>query len=125
MKLGRKARVLVAWLAAVVLVLCQTAYAAQACAADFMHGSATTAAAPCHDTADADSGVPPRAASACEATKAVADPVKPPVFGISDLPPVDVATYAPAAGVTSLVPRHVQAVCYSPPLTILHCRFLN
>ena len=125
MRLGRRQRVLTAWLAALLLVMCQTAFAAQACASDLARSSTTSAAAPCHEAAEADSSVPLRGAGACEATKAVADPAKIPVFGISDMPAVIVAIYEPAARVTSLAPRHVQAVCYSPPLTILHCRFLN
>ena len=125
MKLNRRARVLVAWLAALVLVMCQTAFAAQACAADLARSSTPSAAAPCHEAADADSSVPARAPSGCEAAKAVSDPVKIPVFGISDMPAIILAIYEPAAKVTSLAPQHVQAVCYSPPLTILHCRFLN
>ena len=125
LRLSRGSRALVAWLAAVLLVMCQTAFAAQACASDLARSSTTSAAAPCHEAAEADSSVPLRGASACEATKAVADPAKIPVFGISDMPAVIVAIYEPTAQVTSLAPRHVQAVCYSPPLTILHCRFLN
>ena len=125
MRLNRRPRVLVAWLAALLLVMCQTAFAAQACAADLARSSTTTAVAPCHEAAEADSSIPLRAASACEATKAVADPAKIPVFGISDIPAVVVAIYEPAAQAASLAPQHVHAVCYSPPLTILHCRFLN
>jgi hypothetical protein len=125
MRLSRRPRVLVAWLAALLLVMCQTAFAAQACGADLARGNTTSAAPPCHEATDTDSSVPPRAASACEATKAVADPVKIPVFGISDMPAVIVAIHEPAARVASLAPQHVQAVCYSPHLTVLHCRFLN
>ena len=126
LRLSRRSRVLVAWLAALVLVMCQTAFAAQACAADLARSSSTPSpAAPCHEAADADSSVPARAPSGCEAAKVVSDPVKIPVFGISDMPAIIVAIYEPVARVTSLAPQHVQAVCYSPPLTILHCRFLN
>ena len=124
MRLGRRTRMLVAWLAALLLVLCQTAYAAQACAADLARSSTPSAAAPCHEAADADSNVPVHAPSGCDAAKAVADPVKIPVFGNSDIPTLIVAIQAFAAGVTSLAPQHVQAVGYSPPFTILHCRFL-
>ena len=124
LRLSRRSRVLVAWLAALLLVMCQTAFAAQACGADLTRTNPTPAAAPCHEAADADSNVPPRAASGCEAPTAVADPVKIPIFGLSDIPAVIVAIYEPAAEFTSLAPQHVQAVCYSPPFTILHCRFL-
>ena len=115
----------VAWIAALLLVLCQTAFAAQACAADFARPGTTAASAPCHDAADTDSSVPAHAASACEATKAVADPVKLPAFSIADTPAIIVAFHAPTAGNPSLAIQHVHAVCHSPPLTVLHCRFLN
>ena len=124
MTLSRKSRVSVAWLAALLLVMCQTAFAAQACAADFARTGTTTAVAPCHETAEADSHVPARAPSGCEAAQAVSDPVKIPVFDVSDITTVTLAVYPPAVAVSSLATRHVQAVCYSPPLTILHCRFL-
>lgn len=115
----------VAWIAGLLLVLCQTAFAGQACAADFARSGTTTANAPCHESAEADSNIPSHAASTCEAAKAVADPVKIPVFSISDVPAVIVAIHAPIGMNISLAIQHVQAVCHSPPLTLLHCRFLN
>ena len=125
MRLGRRARVFVAWLAALLLVMCQTAFAAQACAADLARPATTTTSAPCHEADHADSSVPAHAASACEATKAVADPVKLPAFSIADTPTTLVAFPAPVAGKPSLAIQHVYALCHSPPLTVLHCRFLN
>jgi hypothetical protein len=125
MNLSRNSRVLVAWLTALLLVLCQTAFAAQACASDLASSGTTTAAAPCHETADTDSNAPARAASGCDAPQVVTDPVKIQLLGILDLRAVSAEELTFSPQIASLATQHVQAVCYSPPFTILHCRFLN
>ena len=128
MPLHRSSRSIVALLTAVLLLACQVAFAAQACANGARGSAESTAAMPCHD-AEGDHGSPrdaaPPAASVCQTNNAVADTVKVPVFALADLPAVAV-TYrepVPSAAVARARPPHV--VCSSPPLNILHCRLLN
>jgi hypothetical protein len=123
----RASRSLIALVTALLLLACQVAFAAEACANSIGRTSENTAAMPCHDAADergSPAGQAP-AVSGCEASKAVADPVKVPVFALADLRAVLVTYLQPiavAAVTRALAP---QAVCSSPPLTILHCRLLN
>lgn len=124
MHLTRSNRALVAFFTALLLLLCQTAFAAQACA----HGFASQAAgnelgAQCHDRANDDpSGS--SAATGCEASKALSEDVKVPAFAAVELPVfavprADIGLVSQAFG-----PRITRAVCSSPPLNLLHCRFL-
>jgi hypothetical protein len=129
MVLTRSSRSVVALVTAVLLLLCQTAFAAQACAHSFAPAIADAASAPCHET-PSDAGMPakqaPAVATGCEAAKAVADPAKLTVFAVTDLPAVLLTYYESAAPtIASVAPQTAQAVCYSPPLSILHCRLLN
>ena len=116
MTISRTARKLVALLAALMLLGCQTAAAAEACAHGFTSAPAKIAATPCHE---AETGAPADeapAAGACQAAKAIADQVKAPVFTLADLPSVLVAyleTAEPTIAVRSL--HAVSAVCSSPP----------
>jgi hypothetical protein len=129
MALTRASRSLVALVTAILLLLCQTAFAAQACAHAAVPAPAQSpAAAPCHDMSGG-STTPTKqlpTATACEAAKALPDVAKVPVFALHDLPSVLVA-YEPFAAQARLGvhAEAAQAVCYSPPLSILHCRFLN
>lgn len=125
MVLGRSSRSFVASLTAVLLLLCQTAFAAQACAHTIKSVQPGSIAAPCHESSAENTGTHTPAATSCEATKAVPDAAKVPVLALADLPTMLVA-YEQAArpGTLSRV-QYVQAVCHSPPLSILHCRFLN
>ena len=128
MLLTRSSRSLVAFVTAVLLLLCQTAFAAHACANTLPPSSTeNSAAAPCHE-AGADSTLPAQlpAPTVCEAATALPDAAKVPVFALSDLPSIVVA-YEPFAADAAPAARQqtVQAVCHSPPLSILHCRFLN
>jgi hypothetical protein len=125
----RASRSLVALITALLLMVCQTAFAAQACAHNFAPAEVDVTTPPCHGALD-NSGSPakqaPAATSGCEVANALTDAAKVPVFALSDLQTV-VVTYLdlPAPRHTSHPIRNVQAVCHSPPLSILHCRFLN
>ena len=124
---SRSSRSLVALVTAVMLLACQIAFAAEACAHSLRSVSDSAAAMPCHD-AESDRGSPvdtAPAASVCQASKAVPDNVKVPVFALADLPAVSVTYIKPLAFIVAAraLPAHV--VCSSPPLSILHCRLLN
>ena len=109
-----------------MLLLCQTAFAAQACAHNVTPPQAEGIVAPCHESAGGDTGKQVPASATCDAATALADVAKVPVLAVTDLPaiPVDyVETAVP--GTPSRGAQRVQAVCYSPPLSILHCRLLN
>jgi hypothetical protein len=128
MRLSRSSRSAVAICAAVLLLLCQVAFAAQACAHDFA-SAAPAMAAPCHEAMGDAGGASdsPGAASICEAAKAVADTSKLPIADITDFPALTVAQVGiltPRWSTSSPRPT-TTAVCHSPPLTLLHCRFLN
>src|SRR5689334_20946331 len=128
MSLRRSSRSAVAVLTALLLLLCQTAFAAQACGQT--HGaSKTPAAMPCHESAEHHSSQAPSGSdstSVCAAGKAVGQATKSDLPAALDLPAV-VITYVDTATYTgvSQAPQVVHAVCSSPPLTVLHCRFLN
>jgi hypothetical protein len=125
----RTSRSLVALITAVLLLMCQTAFAAQACAHAFVAAAADVMSAPCHESSG-DSGSAekdaPAAPTTCEVANALPDAGKLPVFALRDLPAV-VVTYLRLADPqpAALALHSVQAVCHSPPLAILHCRFLN
>jgi hypothetical protein len=120
-------RSVVALIAALLLVLCQTAFAAQAYAHSPLPVQDSAAAAPCHEVAD-DGKAPssPTSSATCEAGKALNDIPNVHVYALAELPAVDIA-YASAAprGAASRTSAHARAVCHSPPLSVLHCRFLN
>jgi hypothetical protein len=129
MRLTCSSRSLVAWVTAILLLLCQTAFAAQACAHTAQAAPAESlSATPCHDQSG-DSTTPTKqlpTASTCESANALPDAANIPVFALTDLPSIVVAyePFAARAG-TAVRGQDVQAVCYSPPLSVLHCRFLN
>jgi hypothetical protein len=126
---SRSSRSLVALITALLLLMCQTAFAAQACAHSFAPAPADSMSAPCHETAT-DSSVPeeqaPAISPSCAVANGLPDAAKVPVIALFDLPAVAV-TYLkrPAPPRSTRALQTVQAVCYSPPLSILHCRFLN
>ena len=122
----RSSRSLVALLTALMLLLCQTAFAAQACAHTVMPEQPESVAMPCHESADGDAGEQGLASTTCDAGTALPDAAKVPLLAVTDLPAILVA-YAPAAAtaIRSVGAQRVQAVCHPPPLSILHCRFLN
>jgi hypothetical protein len=124
----RSSRSLVALITALLLLMCQTAFATQACAHNVVPAAADTMSEPCHESS-AESGTPeqaPAASTTCAVANALPDAAKVPVIALGDLPAVAV-TYLklPAPARSARVLQTVQAVCYSPPLSILHCRFLN
>ena len=129
MRLNRSARASVAWITALLLLLCQTAFAAQLWMSGAPVRDAVAATAPCHiaaDTQTSDGSPMSGPASTCAASKAVADPVKAQVLAITDLPSVRIAYQtAPPATLASAALAALPAVCHSPPLSILHCRLLN
>src|SRR5215208_6483019 len=124
---SRRSRSTIALVTAILLFLCQAAFAAQACAHRMSAASVESASAPCHETAD--SADPPAkqapVSSACEAAKAVPDAVKLPVVAVTDFPSLSVVYLMPASDGTSQRDPAALAVCHSPPLNLLHCRFLN
>jgi hypothetical protein len=115
-------RRLIAVLTAVLLLLCQTSALAQLCVTD-TPGETPAAAAPCHGMRDASSQ--PAPASTCEASQALAETSKVPVFLFPAEPVLVIATRHLARPLKSATHAAVHAVCSSPPLTVLHCRFLN
>jgi hypothetical protein len=128
MLLTRKSRSIVALLTAALLLLCQTAFAVQACAHQLASAKSPSTSPPCHaDAGEAGSTAPnPSATTACDLGKAVADPAKVAVYAITDLPPIATAEdQGHRETLRSRSGQHVQAVCFSPPLILLHCRFLN
>jgi hypothetical protein len=128
MGLTRSSRALVALVTAVLLLLCQTAFAAQACAHIFSGGNSSGASAPCHEGAGNADNAPqtPAAVSVCEAAKAVGQSVEVPLIAVTDLPSLPMAPYeAIPPRQTSPFPHTAFAVCNSPPLSLLHCRLLN
>jgi hypothetical protein len=129
MRLTRSSRSTVALLTAILLLLCQTAFAANACAHGGVAASIEAMSAPCHTPENGGSAPmhdAPDASGGCAVSQALADPAKIPVLAATDLPAVVVAyPLAADAAVHARAPARVAAVCASPPLTILHCRFLN
>jgi hypothetical protein len=127
MHLRRSTRAIIAVVTALLLLACQTAFAAQACAHGFASAESASAT-PCHDMAGEESTPSQQtgASSDCEAAKAVVEAVKLPAFSVADLPVVALLHYETAVVAQASSRRSTtQAVCSSPPLTLLHCRFLN
>ena len=118
----RRSRSVVAVVTAVLLLLCQTAFAARVCMLVPDTASAATAA-PCHGAAEPEQAPAP---SVCDAGKATADPVQIQVPALADLPAVRIVYADAAESVVANGPTGpVHADCHSPPLTLLHCRLLN
>ena len=111
-----------------LLLLCQAAVAAQACAHGFVSDGPATAA-PCHEAKNetGSTGGTPAAVSVCDAPAAAADASKLPIFDITDFPVLAVGRVdiAPSLRWNSVGLHAVDAVCHSPPLTLLYCRLLN
>jgi hypothetical protein len=127
MKSSRLSRIVVASVTAVVLLLCQTAALAQACVmASAAHSKTSAAAMPCHTASDdaGDVSHQPATPSVCDASKALAEIAKVPVFALADIPVFVIASHDFVPRLGSGIPRATQAVCSSPPLPVLHCRFL-
>jgi hypothetical protein len=123
MRLSRLQRRLTALTTALLLSLCQLAFAAQACA----HALATqdrTPVMPCHET----DGTPatPNPATVCDAPTTVGADISFPVLDVTDLPALPAAPITTDA-VEPLSPyRPVAVAVYRPPpFTVLNCRFLN
>ena len=129
MTLRHSSRAVIALLTAVLFLLCQTAFAAQACAHAYAAGdSSAEGAAQCHDAERADAAPrAPATLSSCDAPKAVSGDIKFPVIAIADRPALTVAASdAVRIELATIGVNETQAVCYSPPpLNLLHCRFLN
>jgi len=125
--LTRSTRSAVALVTALLLLFCQAAFAAQACAHTAVLAQPAETA-PCHGTSEhGNDGAPATpAANACDAGKAVGDAAKVQVLTLAELPVAAIA-YGEVVPqrVRSVAPSCANAVCYSPPLSILHCRFLN
>ncbi len=129
MKFRRSSKSVIALLTAVLLLVCQTAFNAQAWGTSPATSAGPAAAVPCHgvpeDTVDLESPTPATVAAGCEASKAVGDAVKIPTLAAAYVLPVAIV-YDTAGPRRFLAARStLQFVCSSPPLTLLHCRFLN
>lgn len=127
MTLRRSSKRLIALLTALLMLLCQTAFAVTY-PQPLSRGEPVVDSAPCHASArsvDTSSDAPSRS-SGCEAAKAVFENLKPPILGVTDLP----ALLLPAADiveprVVSLATPETHNACSSPPLILVHCRLLN
>jgi len=126
MVLTRSSRSFVALLTAILLLLCQTAFAAQACAHTVTPAQPAGITAPCHEPAGDATGKQVPASTTCDAATALPDAAKVPVLAVTDFPAILVAyEHAAVPGTASRGAQRVRPVCHSPPLSILHCRFLN
>jgi hypothetical protein len=127
MLLSRLQRKALALTTALLLALCQIAYAAQACAQG-MAALEVTVAAPCHETSGSEAGAPvsPKATSVCDAPGVVGADIGFPLLSVADLPALHPAGVVMAPVRPYLQHCHaLQTVGHPPPLTVLHCRFLN
>ena len=86
----RSSRSVVAVITALLLLMCQTAFAAQACAHTYQPAAADAMSAPCHETSGDSTApeTPPAASASCGVANALPDAAKVPVFALSDLPAV-------------------------------------
>src|SRR5262245_2238294 len=123
MNLSRLQKRLTALTTALLLTLCQLAFAAQACA----HGVAAKEAAtsmPCHDMDS--TPATPKPASVCDVPTPVGADISLPILSIADLPGLATGPLATGPIETASPYRYaIQAAYHPPPLTVLHCRFLN
>ena len=127
MRLSRPSKSIVALITAALLLLCQTAFAAQACAHS-VGAQDAPGSAPCHEPAGDMNHAPvvPAAPSACDAAQAFSGVVHISVFAITDLPALALVQFEQAQPrAVATVARTANTACHPPPLTILHCRFLN
>ena len=122
-----------ALLTAVLVFMCQTAAAAAACSHSFA-AAEDVGSAPCHHSMDAagdaiageTAPAVPAASSNCGAATALSQQVELPIFALTDLPPLALVLFQQPTNKVASVATHVSAnPCSSPPLTLLHCRFLN
>jgi hypothetical protein len=123
---ARSSRRTIALVAAMVLLLCQAALAARACANYTVSPSA--ASVPCHQgSGEADPLAPPEhTMSACEAPALYAESANPSIAAVTALPALLLAPFVPVTSNTRERDTPAgHAPGRPPPLTILHCRFLN
>ena len=121
----RTSRRMIAVLTAMLLLLCQAALAARACA-NYL-APAAKAAASCHDgMGKADPAAPlPETMPACAPALSAEGPSLS-IVAVTALPALLLAAPAPAtpnARERDTPARHARG--RPPPLTVLHCRFLN
>ena len=115
----------IALLAAILLVLCQAAFVAQAYAQ--VGAAADAVALPCHhasddaDPAPSHEGVRP----GCEAPAMTAEPVNVPLTALAALPSITLTASPPHVDGRFPGLQAYEPDCRPPPLTVLHCRFLN
>jgi hypothetical protein len=123
----RSSKRAIAVLAAMVLMLCQAAFIAQACAK--IGAAGEVAVSPCHATGDTNVPAPAgdHVRPGCEAPALTAEAVSVPfgagIFFVAvsiSLQPFHISDGAPSIGL-----RGQKTHCRPPPFTILHCRFLN
>jgi hypothetical protein len=127
MSLKRSTRSPLALITALLLLLCQTAFAAQACARSFANaqGDAPPACDESAGHAQDHRKSSSTAADVCPSGKAIGAAAKVEVHSLTELPAITVSYSDAIAVVTASATPAVPAFCHSPPLTVLHCRFLN
>jgi hypothetical protein len=118
---------MIALVTALLLLLCQAAFAAQICAQQ-VAAKAERPLSSCHHAAESDDGsVPPadQSGGGCEAPALTGQhAVDLPILAVTALPalPIDAQSPAPSfAGAPAALA--FEPHCRPPPLSILHCRF--
>jgi hypothetical protein len=108
------------------MLLCQTAFAAKACAQGFGAPQAP-GSAPCHEPGGMNGKpVVPASPSVCDAAQALSEIASVAILSIADLPLLTVVPFKAASAKPAPAPAHARyPACHPPPLTILHCRFLS
>jgi hypothetical protein len=116
----------VACIAGAVLVLCQTAAAAEACMTGAPSSGNSAVEQPCHDSAQK-SGQDEHSAcqTQCLSQRAAPAETKVSVPAATDMPALTVRLDQPLfAAHAAPFPKLLTARADSPPLTILHCRLV-
>src|SRR5690349_6338210 len=91
----RSSRSLVELVTAMMLMMCQTAFATQACAHSSAPAAAHAVSAPCHETLSDTTSPdrqPPAASARCDVSHALPDAAKVPILAVSYWPSV-IVTY--------------------------------
>ena len=127
MNMFRAAKRTVGVVTALLLLLCQTTALAEIClTTPVQDDAAARATMPCHGSAD-DANVLshlPAAPSVCDASQAIAETANVPVLELPAVPILIIAARDVVTRFDTGITRPAHAVCSSPPLTVLHCRFL-
>ena len=123
----RAMRRLVSVSTAVLLLLCQTTVLAQVCmTTPTQDRPAAGTTMPCHGSADSANLLSqlPAAPSVCDASQTIPETANAPVFALAALPVLIIAARDVVTREGSGITQPAYTVCSSPPLTVLHCRYL-